>query len=394
VAEFRRVAFEDAVDFKEGPGIMAKDFRDEGVPLVRLKGLDRGSALLTGCNYLCPDMVERKWSHFRLELGDVLLSTSATLGRVAQVDATAVGAVPYTGIIRMRGRVGLDQGYLRYALQGPDFQDQVRAMGVGSVMNHFGPTHLRSMSLLVPPAEEQRRIAGLLGALDDKIDLNQRLRVTARQLGFALLRSRIGPDAVTRPLSAVVASIARGVSPKYDESGELVINQKCIRGGMVNTDLARRMEIRKVKPEKRAEPGDVLVNSTGMGTLGRTARWPGPPVNVDSHVTVVRPDPEVYPSNVLAYALMGSEVEIERLAVGSTGQTELNRDRLGALELRLPDPESALALDDDLGQIEALVHAMQSESTTLRDLQDTLLPKLLSGELRVRDAEDQVGAVA
>ena len=63
--------FSEVIDFQEGPGILAKDFRDEGVPLVRLSGLDRGVSVLEGCNFLDPEMVRTRWDHFRLRGGDV-----------------------------------------------------------------------------------------------------------------------------------------------------------------------------------------------------------------------------------------------------------------------------------------------------------------------------------
>ena len=112
-------AFEDVIDFREGPGILAKDFHEHGVPLVRLAGLERGSSVLAGCDYLDPEKVLARWSHFQLELGDVLLSTSASLGRIAVVGEDGVGAVPYTGIIRMRPKGdNLHPPFIRYLLEG------------------------------------------------------------------------------------------------------------------------------------------------------------------------------------------------------------------------------------------------------------------------------------
>ena len=137
-------AFEDVIDFREGPGILARDFREYGVPLVRLAGLNRGSSLLEGCDYLDSEAVSSRWSHFQLELGDILLSASASLGRIAVVGKEGVGAVPYTGIIRMRPRDDtIFAPFIRYLLEGPDFQQQAEMVGVGSVIRHFGPMHLR-----------------------------------------------------------------------------------------------------------------------------------------------------------------------------------------------------------------------------------------------------------
>ena len=182
--------FEDVIDFREGPGILARDFREDGIPLVRLAGLDRGVSVLQGCDYLSPETVDRRWAHFRLELGDVLLSTSAALGRIAVVRREGIGAIPYTGIIRMRPRdENLYAPFIQYLLEGPDFQRQAEMRGVGSVIRHFGPTHLRQMTIPVPPAAEQRAIAHILGTLDDKIELNRRMNVTLEAMTRALFKS-------------------------------------------------------------------------------------------------------------------------------------------------------------------------------------------------------------
>ena len=94
--------FNNWVDFQEGPGILAKDFKEKGIPLLRLKSINNRIASLNGCNFLDPNKVKTKWDHFRLEEGDLLLSSSASLGRVSEVDAQTTGSIAYTGIIRMR----------------------------------------------------------------------------------------------------------------------------------------------------------------------------------------------------------------------------------------------------------------------------------------------------
>lgn len=142
--EWKEESFPDVIDFQEGPGILAKDFRTVGVPLVRLAGLNRGGSVLEGCDYLDPEKVAMKWAHFALAKGDILLSTSASLGRIAVVGDDGVGAISYTGIIRMRPRdARLIAPFMRYLLEGPDFQRQAEMVGVGSVIRHFGPIHLR-----------------------------------------------------------------------------------------------------------------------------------------------------------------------------------------------------------------------------------------------------------
>ncbi len=181
---------EEVIDFREGPGILAKDFRERGVPLVRLAGLNRGASLLDGCNFLDSEAVKRRWYHFRLAPGDVLLSTSASLGRTAVVGDEGAGAIPYTGIIRMRPRDHrLFAPFIQYLLEGPDFQQQAEMVGAGSVIRHFGPMHLRQMTVRLPPLPEQRAIAHILGTLDDKIELNRRMNETLEAMARALFKS-------------------------------------------------------------------------------------------------------------------------------------------------------------------------------------------------------------
>lgn len=157
----------DVSDFQEGPGIMAIDFHETGVPLIRLSGLKNGVSLLEGCNYLDPSKVDNKWGHFRLKEGDILLSTSASLGRVSEVDSLAAGAIAYTGIIRFRAlERQCTQRFLKHFLISQAFQQQVEAFGVGSVLKHFGPTHLKGMKILVPSIEIQNTFSKLIESSD------------------------------------------------------------------------------------------------------------------------------------------------------------------------------------------------------------------------------------
>ena len=66
---WRFLKIPDATIFQEGPGILGKDFRTTGIPLIRIAGMQDNIVHLTGCNYLDPEMVEKKWKHFKLDIG-------------------------------------------------------------------------------------------------------------------------------------------------------------------------------------------------------------------------------------------------------------------------------------------------------------------------------------
>lgn len=185
-------------------------------------------------------------------------------------------------------------------------------------------------------------------------------------------------------LEKITALICRGIAPKYsNNSNQTVINQKCIRDHMIDLSQART-HTPKVINEKWLRFGDLLINSTGDGTLGRTAQvWFQPQnITVDSHVTIVRPAKE----NLIFYiGLWGilHEREIECLHTGSTGQTELPKERVKALELHLPDNGTLDRFNTLIAPMAAAIVSKQNENNKLATLRDALLPKLMSGEIDV-----------
>ena len=138
----------------------------------------------------------------------------------------------------------------------------------------------------------------------------------------------------TVKLGDACSFLNRGVSPKYVESGGiLVLNQRCVRDHHVNFDVARRHDAnaKKVSSDRMLRAGDVVVNSTGTGTLGRVAQLrasPPEPATVDSHVTIVRPRPGVFFDEFFGYMLRDIEDALTDSGEGCGGQTELNRSVL------------------------------------------------------------------
>lgn len=172
-----------AAKFIEGPGIMAADFEEEGVPLLRISGLLSRWARLDGCNFLNPESVAARWSHFRVKSGDLLISGSASTGLCAEVDELTEGAIPYTGIIIVRPREGSIASFLRWFFASQAFEHQIDMAKSGSTIQHFGPTHLARMRIASPPESEQVAIAAFL---DDHVGRLDRM-VQTIELAIARL---------------------------------------------------------------------------------------------------------------------------------------------------------------------------------------------------------------
>ncbi len=138
----------------------------------------------------------------------------------------------------------------------------------------------------------------------------------------------------TKKLGDVCDLLNRGISPKYLEKGGVcVLNQKCIRNHRINYEPSRRHDLseKKVIEGRFIQLGDVLVNSTGTGTLGRVAQVreePVEPTTVDSHVTIVRPKKSMFHLDFFGYMLVVIEDAIKEAGEGCGGQTELARSVL------------------------------------------------------------------
>ena len=152
----------EVVFFQEGPGIMKKDFRDSGVPLIRISGLQTDKVSLEGCNFLDPEMVESKWKHFKLEMGDIVICTSASIGKVSIVDSETVGAIPYTGQIRFQMSPAITKDYFLYFAMSDIYLNQVNLLKTGNCIQHYGPTHLKQVIVPLPPIDEQIRISSAI----------------------------------------------------------------------------------------------------------------------------------------------------------------------------------------------------------------------------------------
>lgn len=164
--------FTKEVYVQEGPGIMAVDFRDDGVPLIRISGVRTRTVTLEGCNFLNPVKVRRKWGHFLLSQGDLVISGSASTGLVAEVGQEAANAILYTGLMKLRVKdpSSLCKRYFEHFLGSKLFDAQVELLKAGSTISHYGPSHLGKMFIVVPPLHEQREVAAYCAQHNERFD--------------------------------------------------------------------------------------------------------------------------------------------------------------------------------------------------------------------------------
>ena len=242
-----------------------------------------------------------------VRIDDILINSTGagTAGRIAQICNLPCDTIVDGHMIIIRANDKVSQKYLGYAMKA--HQWEVLQLDEGST----GQTELNRERLLdeimisYPTSFSlQEMVVKTLEGIDQKLLINEKVNDNLQQQAAAIFRSWFvdcapfggkAPDEWKNvTLEDITALISRGITPKYaDDTDQIVINQKCIRNHTIDLSLART-HTPKVINEKWLRFGDLLINSTGDGTLGRAAQvWFQPKnLTVDSHVTIARPAKE------------------------------------------------------------------------------------------------------
>ena len=363
--------------------------------------------------------------------GDLLLTKDGSIGRLALCDRDDICINQSVALLQSNGKG--DFRYIKYLLEAPEYQRKMESDSDGSTIKHIYITRVDKMMIPLPPRKEQEGIVSILGTLDDKIELNRKTNETLEAMAKALFKSwfvdfdpvkakvegrptglpteisdlfldsfedselgEIPSGWKCSPLADRAIYLSRGISPAYcEEGGVLVLNQKCVRDSRISFEKSRRHDTtRKQIIGREVRRFDALVNSTGVGTLGRVAMMPicQEEVVVDSHITVVRGSNE-QESFFISSTLLNRQTEIEALGEGSTGQTELSRVVLGSVPVIFPSPQLISAYFDFAFIIQDKIEKNDQASVALASARDALLPKLISGEIRIPDAEKMLEEV-
>ncbi|MEQ1965043.1 restriction endonuclease subunit S [Xenorhabdus khoisanae] len=426
-------------------------FSDHGINFIKAESVSYNGEIDKSKFSFIHKKIHEKFKRSQLKEDDILFSMAgAFLGKTGFVDSSILPANTNQAlaIIRVKKDIAIPK-YIHYCLQHPKVIHFVNNSISQSAQPNINLHQIGELNINIPPLGYQKKICAFLGYIDKQLSLNNLMNHTLEQMSQALFKSwfvdfdpvidnaleagnpipdslqkraklrqkvRGSPD--FKPLSAEIRALfptefeetelgwvpkgwsvctlseassflKRGISPKYIESGGIqVINQKCIRDHEINFSLCRRnnTELKKVSGYE-LELGDILVNSTGVGTLGRMAqvRFLPEKTVADSHVTVVRANEKLCSKYTFGQLLMLQESKIEQLGEGSTGQTELNRKVLSEQKILLPSLSLAKYVEKYILNIseKATFNSIQIQSLT--QLRDILLPKLISGELSLDD---------
>ena len=360
--------------------LRALNLRDGHLDLKDIKRIDKN--------------ISEQLTRSKLYKNDIVISYTGTIGECAQIrENDKYHLAPNVAKITP-DPIFVNPQYLFHYIRSSMFRNQMYNYCHGSTQPTIPMKTIRELSIPIPSFETQKQIASILSALDDKIELNNQINENLELQAQAIFKSWfvdfepfggvIPEDWNKCTLDSICSLISKGVTPKYiDCSEQIVINQKCIRNHKIDLTFARYHIPKKIN-EKWLKHGDILINSTGTGTLGRAAQVLFAPKNltVDSHVTIVRAKKTNYQYYLGVWAI-SHECTFEKMQTGSTSQTDLPRELLKQMEILLPSDEILNNYSSIIKPIFDMMVANQQEINRLAELRDTLLPKLMNGEIDV-----------
>ena len=328
---------------------------------------------------------------FQVQENDLIISCSGTIGCVSIIGADDPKGIISQALLILRSNtdIVLPQ-YLKYYFISKEGYNSIVSRSSGSVQVNIAKREIiEQIRINLPSIRTQEKIVSILKSIDGKIENNNKINDNLQQQLTAIFREWFidaykSTEWPLVTLDSLTSLVSRGITPKYtDNSTQIVLNQKCIRDHYIDVSLGRQHKP-KIINEKWLQYGDLLINSTGEGTLGRTAQvWFTPEnLTVDSHVTIVRAKNQLLLFYIGLWGIT-HEREIEALHTGSTGQTELPRDRVKAMELNLPDNDTLTRFNSVITPLVSTIIVNQRENTRLASIRDALLPKLMSGELDI-----------
>ncbi len=390
-----------------------------GIPLITAK-IVKGGRIETPDEFIAEeDYVD--WMRRGIpKCGDVVVTTEAPLGEVAQLGNARVALAQR--LICLRGKAGVvDNDFLKFLMQSERVQEQLHSRATGTTVLGIKQSELRKVLLRLPPIDEQRAIAHILGTLDDKIELNRRMNETLEAIARALFKSWFvdfdpvrakaegRETGLPQPLADLfpdsfedseLGEIPKGwVVKRVDEEFYLTMGQSppgetynevgdglpFYQGRADFTFRFPNLRVYCTAPTRFAKAGDTLIS----------VRAPVGDINMASEDCAIGRGVAAarHRSGSRSYTyqfMRGLEDVLGRFEAEGTVFGSIRKTDFNGLPCVTPPSTVVDAFERLLAPFDSRIETNERESQTLAGLRDSLLPKLISGELRVKHAERMI----
>lgn len=372
-----------------------------GFPLIRTPNIGKGRLILENVHRVSEKVYHARTSRAVPQDDDLIFAREAPAGNIAIIKNGIKVCLGQRTVLIRPDKTKVFPDFLVYYMLAPQQQHNLLKFASGATVPHVNLPDIRNLHINLPSYSIQQKIAGILSAYDDLIENNQKqiqlLEEAAQRLykeWFVDLRfpghenTRI-VDGVPEGweknnVSNLVAVLRRGISPSYDEKGQSsVINQKCIRSTIMNISESRRQK-KSFSQEMNLIDGDIVICSTGAGTLGRVGKIFGEYKNTtfDSHVTLVRASQNIG-KQYLFHTIKENQKYLQDSGKGSTNQLELNKSSIEGIPILIPQKHIHDSFEKFAQKIHSKISILNSSNKNLKDQLNILLINLFNHNMEI-----------
>jgi len=398
-----------------------------GALVLRSQNIRNGRLDLSEQSYTDEAHFEQRSRRARLRGGDLVITREAPMGEVCLIPDGLRCCLGQRMVMLRPDPKKCDSRFLLYSIQSSAVQHEIKVNeGTGSTVSNLRIPLLEALPIRCPPLAEQKSIVAVLGALDDKIELNRRMNATLEKMARALFqrwfvdfdpvrarmegRQPFGLDAATAALfpdsfqDSPLGSIPRGWEVRGLDQTAQYLNglalQKYPDNGGLTLPVIKIAQLRKgdssgadrcntdVPLAYIVQDGDVLFSWSGSLEV---ELWCGGNGALNQHLFKVT-SPE-FPKWFIYLWTLHHLDEFRLIAAGkATTMGHIQRGHLRAAKALIPDTSLLDAMTSTMTPLIDQIIANRVNSRTLSTLRDALLPKLLSGELSVASLESSIAA--
>ena len=399
--EWKEVRLGDVADVQTGPfgSQLHKDnYVNKGTPIVTVEHL--GNKWFTSQNLpMVSDEDKLRLAKYCSQEGDVIFSRVGSVDRCSYVSKEYSGWLFSGRCLRVRPRSGINPEYLYYFLTNEGTKQYIRNIAVGATMPSINTKLLNEVPVKIPSLPDQCRIASILSSLDRKIELNNKINADLEEMAQAIFKNWFvdfepfkDGKFVDSELGMIpegwkvgtLGDITKNKSAKVKERNDVKVLSPVTTGELVLSEeyFTKQVFSSSIAKYKIVNKGDFAYNPArvNIGSLGRNE------FDFDGCVSPVYVVFSVLDGYENYFDLFRKtdffKDSVASLAIGGVRQS-LSYDDLSSIEVIIPSENAVEEFNNLYNQMKKTIKANKLENSRLSLLRDTLLPRLMSGELEV-----------
>lgn len=382
--KFNTMIMEDALDaLIDYRGKTPKKSKT-GIMTLSAKSVKNNHIDYSQCYFISEEEYEKFMVRGFPKKGDILLTTEAPLGLVARLDRNDVAIAQR--LLTLRGKENvLDNDYLLYYLQSPIGQASLKARETGTTVTGIKQAEFRKIEIEIPDYEVQKKVSGILRVIDQKIEfnnaINNNLEQQAQTIYQQMLIDNVSSD-WTEGILSDIADITMGQSPSgssYNEDGNGTI---FFQGRAEFSFRFPTIRLYTTEPKRMACANDTLMS----------VRAPVGDLNVaHTDCCIGRGLAAIHSKNnhqsFVLYTMFSLKKQLDVFNGEGTVFGSINRNSLNEIPILIPSSKKLDEFEALVAPMDAAIRNNYDEICCLEQLRNSLLPKLMSGELDVSDID-------